>query len=843
MIRNTMTFGAGRVAVASLMLVLHTTSRADAQAAAGENALGQRFELQVVGPDGKPAANVEVAFRGSLAPVAAPIKVGELVTIGGNRSTVKTDAEGRIVVEIAKDQRRFVVEITHPGYGPYWAEWDGHNHPVTIPATFIAQLDAGWTVGGIVLDGDGVPVEGATVHPSIKFKKRPGEFSELHVGGDVVTDRAGKWAFHSVPESMREVHVSINHADFMPERRMFARREFGVEPGAEPEGQIELKRGVMVTGTVMDEAGNPIADAVIRSQFLNEDRETTTGPDGVYFLAGCEPRMTRIVVRAKGRALEMKEVRVEPGMGPVDFALPPGGKIRVRVVDEEDRPIARARIFFQEWRGSIHYFEFDHVNQYTGPNGVWEWNEAPVDEFKADICPPEAMQLEEQLLKAREEEYVFRRVPLLVVSGTVVDAETKEPIERFRVVPGMRWSNSQLFWSQHESFDAADGRYEVSRNRSGSGHLVRIEADGYTPAASRDIKFDEGNVTIDFELEKGRNIEATIVTPEGKPAAGAKVGVGVAGSQISIRNGDIDDGSTYAARQDADDEGRFNVPPQEGPFQVVVTHPAGFAYLKSEDGAIAESIQLTAWARVEGTFRVGAKAMPNVTLNINNEQVHSYGAERPNIFTHHETATAGDGSFVFERVFPGKGRIGRRIVFMVRQGATEVTSSAQVPIELPAGETTRLNLGGDGRAVIGRLAPPAENTGEVRWNFANLSVRADHKMPPFPDVPQELRDDPERLKAWREEWLAGDEGTAWQKAREVLDKLREASPYFSASVAGDGAFRIDDVPLGDYALSVNFHENSPGRLGNHRFTVPAGDDGDSSEPVNLGILTLEKAEN
>ena len=42
----------------------------------------------------------------------------------------------------------------------------------------------------------------------------------------------------------------------------------------------------------------------------------------------------------------------------------------------------------------------------------------------------------------------------------------------------------------------------------------------------------------------------------------------------------IDDGSTYAARCDADNAGRFHFPSQEGPYQLMITHPSGFAYLK-----------------------------------------------------------------------------------------------------------------------------------------------------------------------------------------------------------------------------------------------------------------------
>ena len=96
--------------------------------------------------------------------------------------------------------------------------------------------------------------------------------------------------------------------------------------------------------------------------------------------------------------------------------MKPGGTVRIRVLDEQGNPVPKARIFFQEWRGRYQYFEFDHVNQYADDKGVWVWHEAPLDEFRADICPPGGMQLHRQPLIAREEEYVFRAPgPLVVV--------------------------------------------------------------------------------------------------------------------------------------------------------------------------------------------------------------------------------------------------------------------------------------------------------------------------------------------------------------------------------------------------------------------------------------------
>src|SRR5262249_55363519 len=143
---------------------------------------------------------------------------------------------------------------------------------------------------------------------------------------------------------------------------------------------------------------------------------------------------------------------------------------------------------------------------------------------------------------ARDEEYVFRVTGPLVVSGNVVDAVTKQPIKSFRVVPGSRDERAvRVFWNQRNSFAASAGHYEIRQDRGRSENLVRIEADGYQAAVSRPIRSDEGTVAIDFELKPGKDVFAKVVTPDNVAAAGAKVALGVAGSQIQVTNGDISD--------------------------------------------------------------------------------------------------------------------------------------------------------------------------------------------------------------------------------------------------------------------------------------------------------------
>ncbi len=134
--------------------------------------------------------------------------------------------------------------------------------------------------------------------------------------------------------------------------------------------------------------------------------------------------------------------------------------------------------------------------------------------------------------------------------------------------------------------------------------------------------------------------------------------------------------------------------------------------------------------------------------------------------------TDANGRFAFDRVIPGDGWIGRNILIMVDTGTTETTSSSMVPIQFTAGKTTHVDLGTSGRPVIGQLQSAAAQSQRFRRGFVLVDVGGNGRT-------------------------------------------------FRATVDRDGNFCIDDVPPGDYSLSVWFLKPGGGRLDPQRFNVPA----------------------
>jgi beta-lactamase regulating signal transducer with metallopeptidase domain/uncharacterized GH25 family protein len=764
---------------------------------------GQEFALNVVGPGGEPVQQARVKLRTDPVLTAHQLLKGKLVTQETDRAIVTTDTDGRLVLKLSRTPSSFHVYIVTPGYGLFVAGWSSENHAESIPSHLTAQLEMGWSVGGIVVDAAGKPVEGATIVPRVVPQKPPGDVRQSVFGMRVTTDAAGRWRFESVPVSMSELSVVVDHPEFMPTIRQLTRGEFGIERSQQPEREIVLDRGLTVRGTVTDQAGKPIAGALIHAKFVNgvnDDRSTKTAADGTYMLAGFAQCATRLMVSAKGRATDMKEVNIASNMGPVDFRMKAGGTVRIRVLNEHGNPVANARIIFQRWRGRSLNFEFEHVNHYTDNNGKWVWNEAPLDEFHAAISPPDGMELSAQRLIAREEEYVFRVSAPLVVSGKVIDAETKRPIKTIRVVPGIRSGGSPVYWDSHDSFTASDGHYHVRQKHGYSAHLIRIEADGYRPAVSREIASNEGHVAIDFELKPGQNIVAKVVTPRNAPAARANVALVGAGSHIWMSDGIIADGPAFCTRAAADEAGLVHFPPQDTNFKLVVSHPSGYAeFNSSPEWDLTRIIHLEPWAKVEGTFRIGQIPVANATISINlDSRPHVLGDDGPDVLAQYFTRTGPGGRFVFDRVIPGRGRIGRLLMPTAADGAMSMDSSCRVTTDFNSGQTVEIGLNGTGRPVVGKLVPPDGFAEQVRWSLAQVRVQP------------------------------------------VAAEMRGINPQWTAAVDRDGKFRIDDMPAGDYSLSARFQQDPPGRLGDHRFKVFLADGDRAVEPVDLGELKLNK---
>lgn len=788
------------------------------------------FRLQVKGPDGKPVPDLECEIRGIPAIPATDVLEGKHIRNARYGTILATNTSGQLDFRQPSNINGMEIFVQSPGYSPYVARWQTAEGSNAIPDSFTIELQRAWTVIGQVVDEAGKPIQNVEISPSIKFQSRPGDKRRLGVGARLTTDANGVWSYEMVPETNLELHVAVSHPDYAPNRTQLKRTDYELKTDLAPK-TIVLSRGLSVTGTVKDENGNPVEGALVRTKYMNEIREARTDKAGAYTIRGCEPKLSRIVCSAAGRARELQTALIDPAMAPVNFTMVPGRHVRIRVLDEEGNGVPGSRIFFQQWRGHVDYFEFDGVNQYTDNEGVWEWNEAPVDEFHADICRKDGMMLPYKPIVQRNEEYVFQPPRRLVISGRVTDQATGQPVKNFRCVPGGRDEprrHAGDTWHLHETFNSSDGTFKITRNSAVPAHLIRIEAEGYKVAVSRDVQNEEGDVELNFELTRAPDIFIKIETPLNEPAVAADVAVALADEQIVIDNGEFTT-QTYTTLLKTDESGILKMPFRDKPFEIYILHPTGFAQINPVNGNVPDRVTLTAWATVKGKIYSGNHPAPNLRISCWSDG--GFQSQHCRVLCRSIVQSGEDGVFSMH-VFPGTGRIRREMIYMVKDGFTEVTSSQNLPATFRAGETTRKVLGRGGRPVAGRLVPPPDFVGQIAWGTLEVMLEPDLPQP----IPRGLdENDPQSIVKWQTSPEARDYA---QKLAEWKSQMAEL-PTYSASVDRDGSFRINNVLSGKYVLSQGFgREPLKVTISPQKLEIPEIDSDTDDTPLDLGEIQL-----
>jgi hypothetical protein len=422
----------------------------------------------------------------------------------------------------------------------------------------------------------------------------------------------------------------------------------------------------------------------------------------------------------------------------------------------------------------------------------------------------------------------------LLVSGTVVDADTGESIPEFKITVGNDGN-----WKRRHTVTHINGRYNTTFNSSRQ-HLLRVEADRYGPSVSRSFKEDEGALTFDFALKEIVGVSGIVRLHDGRPAANAEIFILSPPGNSSFLGPIISNGKNTRQREDtilveADAEGRFLLSPQVEPYSILVLHDEGQAEVPHQELKQTSMITLQPWARIEGEVRIGNKA-------VSGESVYLSSRKSRSVLYRYRTRTEDNGRFVFEKVPPAIDiKVGRKIKIVPFEAPR---GSHAIPLNLSAGETTHVTIGGSGRAVIGQISPPLDMASPI--DFANSRGEIRFPSPPYPPGFVKMSD--EERTEWHEQWRSSEQGREFIKDYEQRDKLE---PHlYAVRVNSDGTFRADDIPAGKYDLVIQVLKPPSGRgmfsdsIGWLRkpFEVSAMPGGRSDEPQDLGELMLKISE-
>jgi len=393
----------------------------------------------------------------------------------------------------------------------------------------------GGAISGIVTDNQGSPVEGATV-------------SAGGAGyGSAITGADGIYTIRGLPTG--EYWVYAGAVNFVGEYYQdtpdySSATQVSVTDGATTFGiDFALTRLGSISGTVRDEAGNPIQGANV---YTSAGNWATTGSDGSYLVKGLIPGNYWVYASAHGFLYEYwtstggtrdyaqaEFVPVTEGAttANIDFSLNLGGLISGLVTDLAGNPIAGAELFT------------GGTNTVSGPDGSYTIGGLVTGDYtvfaRADGFVSEYYDdtLDYQLASpvAVTEGSTTSGIDFSLgsggsISGTVTDNQGN-PIKDASVSAsrigccGSGWDTTD-FLGRYTMTILAPGDYKVSAGKSGYVGEYFTSTGGTTDVNQAEpVAVPEGAIAsnIDFSLARLGSIAGQVTDSAGNPIEGALV--------------------------------------------------------------------------------------------------------------------------------------------------------------------------------------------------------------------------------------------------------------------------------------------------------------------------------
>lgn len=715
----------------------------------------------------------------------------------GPKLEATTDASGtaRFTPSLAKEVWYASVTADREGFVPLAIRWDYHESSPKAPDRFLFQMEKGTPIGGHVLDQHGKPVGGATIviRASKGYPESPQRISLDYQS--TKADAEGRWSFPNVPAQGVEFRLAAYHHLCLEDRPFYVPVAFKPESALrDGSAVLTLERGTPILGRVVTADGKSVADAEVAygegRPVANRIPPVRTDADGRFTL-GIKPGVaTSLTVQHPGFGPVRQKVRAGAEPQPLTIALPPARTIRGRLVDRAGKPL-RGRLDLRTWRGS----ETLQKEILTDADGRFVWNDAPDDSvvFQAQAIGYGAK--DDVTLGPGEHTIVLDRETS--VKGTVVDAETGEPIPQFSITMAtVKVPREPLIWQRGFDLDGeaekAPGEFEYLLDFPAHQYLLRVQAEGYLPTDSGLFSAEGGTLPLTFRLTKAEPIQGTVLNADGSPTRGGTIYLVPADDHFRLLNGDADQNDRKGAiRAKISADGRFSLPSQRDPYVLIVPAEAGIAIVPSAERRGDRTIPLKPWARVSGTLKIDGKpAVDSECYVLMDEATPSRNGPYLDVRSHFKTDS--NGRFEITRLMPGRHKIGHWVSNGVERRNWFINLAT---LDVKGGEKFDLKIGDRGRKVTGRLKVPAASDD---WMIRKAEV-----------VPRGAN------------------------ATTILNNVR---------IDPNGHFRAEDLAPGDYTLRIALHEPPPENACGWGGLVAAFSSeltiagGANDPPVDLGLL-------
>lgn len=381
----------------------NTDAKTESQAAFDEALAAEPAEPEQVDQGGIPSS-IRVRVQGASGQALPGARVFWNIGAEGppeGTGNLVTDTNGEVTLPLPPSLRLLRLWAGAEGHASEFVQLyfksqnEQENYTKPLPEVFTFDLEAGTTMGGQVVNEAGEPIAGATVDARVNTNEEmngvPRPSLWWNVDGTAETDEDGRWSLNRVPGGSEvKFSLKLKHPNYVDDSnwgRM--QREQGVTLAQLREGsaKITMSRGIQLTGTVTNGAGEAIEGALViwgdDPYFQPGSQEVLTDAEGKYRLPPLARGKMSLTVIAEGWAPELRKVDVGSDAD-IDFELQSGTPLRIRFVDSDGKAIPNASVYIDSWQGSQSLHNQLHSNvidtkipRGAGQDGVYEWSWAP----------------------------------------------------------------------------------------------------------------------------------------------------------------------------------------------------------------------------------------------------------------------------------------------------------------------------------------------------------------------------------------------------------------------------------------------------------------------------------
>lgn len=799
------------------------------------------MEIRVCDENGKPLQSAKLFANVSYFDESnkGRIVISDLVTNAAGRVTLNLPLQTK-GIRLWASKADYVSEFVILGE-------EKQNEQHTIPDHFDFQLARGSTIGGIIVDKNGKPIPDVKVdinvavgEPDRSALPKPTSI----VNTTAVTDKAGKWSITTAPgkppgdEEEIPFRLKISHQDYISDSRWGELQNQQYQTIAmlrEGSSRIVMQRGFPIQGTVLNTAGDPVTQGIVvwndSPYFSNTVNEVSIDESGQFKTISLPPGKHPVTVVAPGFMPVRQLVEVNESLKALSFSLKPGKTLRLKIVDPSGKPIPKAYVSVNQWRGAESLYNVRHSNVLNSniPNradahGVYVWDWAPADPVTYQISGKSCAAKTVTLLATEKEHLIQLDHPLTAV-GKVTDAQTGKPVKEFRVIPVIEFSPKFLSTTFDQNVTGKEGQYKITLNQGmyDRRHFIRIEAEGYRSALSESsFGLGEAPVTQNFSLEPAPALEGIVVDQSGKPVADAMVLTGTPSIVPIIQNGKPD--SSYKPLKTSA-EGRFQIAATFEPMRIRVVHKSDFAEIVRQPDEEIGTITLRPAASISGTLLQSGEPLGNQWIHF--DKVRRGKLEEPRFQDSFSAKTDAQGRFDFKNLPPVAARV---YAYLGPWLESPLTSSQSVPLNLEPGDHKTIELGNQGTTVSGTVTETGRDEAPLdkKWSL-NYLIRRDHDRNRT-DADFEPSFDP--TQPLSVETLRKPDFFTWLKTQ----------PFYIVKLTSEGQMIINGVPPGTYDLMLTLYEPPAGCLVNpvgvKRIPVTIKEQDLKSGQLDLGTLSI-----